>query len=400
MTDGTMFTSARSKMRALGSGTAGAARRSSDLVLHRVLRRAYFWVEHNVDVMFDRLAGIETVSRAHLDELTIDSDNTDFGDDEEIYVAVPVLALKAMDRVLPDEVDDLVFVDLGSGKGRVLVYASGRWFHRIIGVEFAAELHSVASENIERGRHPRQRCADIEVVHGDAVEFEIPDDPCVFFLFNPFERPVLEQVVDNIRVSFERNPRPMYVLYHNPVFAKAFDEIDLFERAWSRTRSRRSECYEVIAYRTRFGHREPTCRTSELTLSRSHRSRCKTDVRRSPMCACSNPLSVRGSRTCSERSGQRCRRERAPRGKHSGMERLAISTTTDVLVCSCVADEDRHGASVVVGSFEVSVRLSSAQQRSERRYSILRDAAGGGSAGRQDEGIRVRCRVAGSSLEM
>ncbi len=251
MTDGTMFTSARSKMRTLGSGTAGAARRSSDLLLRRVLRPAYFWVEHNVDVRFDRLAGIETVSRAHLDELTIDSDNTDFGDDDEIYVAVPVLALKAMDRVLPDEVDDLVFVDLGSGKGRVLVYASGRRFHRIIGVEFAAELHSVASENIERGRHPRQRCADIEVVLGDAVEFEIPDDPCVFFLFNPFERPVLEQVVDNIRVSFERNPRPMYVVYHNPVYASAFDEIALFERAWSRTRSRRSECYEVIAYRIR-----------------------------------------------------------------------------------------------------------------------------------------------------
>lgn len=252
MSDGTRLSSARSRTRTVTSGTAGALRRSSDVLVHRVLRPTYFRIEHAVDVRFDRRAGVETVRRAHLDDLTIEGDNTEFGDDEEIYVAVPVLALGAMKHVLPNEVDDLVFVDLGSGKGRILMYASACPFRRIVGVEFAAELHAAASENVARGRHPRQRCADIEVVHCDAVEFEIPDDPCVFFLFNPFERYVLEQVVDNIRVSYERHPRPMYVVYHNPVHAAAFDECGLFERVWARTRSRRSECYEVVTYRARW----------------------------------------------------------------------------------------------------------------------------------------------------
>jgi hypothetical protein len=240
-----------STMRTVASWAVSALHRSSDVVLHRVVRPAYFRIEHRVDVRFDERARIETVRRAHLGELTIESGNTEFGDDEEIYVAVPVLALGAMDRVLPRELRDFVFVDLGSGKGRVLVYASARPFRRIVGVEFAGELHEIAAANVDTGRHPRRRCADIEVVHRDAVAFDIPDEPCVFFLFNPFERYVLDQVVDNIRASHERNPRPMYVVYHNPVYAAAFEETGLFEEVWSRKRSRRSECYEVIGYRTR-----------------------------------------------------------------------------------------------------------------------------------------------------
>ncbi len=239
-----------SRLRSIASGTAGLVRKSSRELLRRVGRPVYFRIEHRVDIRFDERAGIETVRRAHLDELTVDSDNTDFGDDEEIYVAVPVLALGAMNRVLPDDVGDFVFVDLGSGKGRVLVYASARPFRRIIGVEFASELHETATDNIARGRHPRQRCADIEVLHCDAVDFDIPDDPCVFFLFNPFERHVLERVVANIRSSWERRARPMYVVYHNPVYASVFDDCDVFERVWERPRSRRSECYEVVGYRT------------------------------------------------------------------------------------------------------------------------------------------------------
>ncbi|MFW2333855.1 hypothetical protein [Ilumatobacter sp.] len=111
--------------------------------------------------------------------------------------------------------------------------------------------NEIAPANVDTGRHPRRRCADIEVVHRDAVAFDIPDEPCVFFLFNPFERYVLDQVVDNIRASHERNPRPMYVEYHNTVYAAAFEETGLFEEVWSRKRSRRSECHEVIGYRTR-----------------------------------------------------------------------------------------------------------------------------------------------------
>ena len=227
------------------------ARRVSRLLRERVAQPAFFRFEYAIDRRFDERCGIETVERAHLDDLTIDSANVEFGDDEEIYVAVPVLALGAMRKVLPDDLDRCTFVDFGSGKGRVLLYASQFPFARIVGVEFAEELHRVAERTVAAGRHPKQRCHDVGVLLQDAMEFEIPDGPCVFFLFNPFERYVLERVVGNICASFERSPRPMHVVYHNPRYADVFARSNVFERTWSRPRSRRSECYEVATFRSR-----------------------------------------------------------------------------------------------------------------------------------------------------
>lgn len=216
--------------------------------IQRVALPVFFHVEDRIDRRFDRRANIDTGGRMHLHDLTIESDNTDFGDDELIYFALPILALRSMNAVLPKDVSDVVFVDFGSGKGRVLTYASTMNFKKIIGVEFAAELHERAVANIERSRHPKQQCFDIEVLHIDAVDFAIPDENCVFFLFNPFEADVLRHVVDNIHASHARNPRSMYVVYHNPQYASVFDESPIFERVWSRDRSMRSVCYEVAAY--------------------------------------------------------------------------------------------------------------------------------------------------------
>jgi hypothetical protein len=225
-----------------------AIERVAHVGIQRVALPVFFHIEDRIDRRFDERANIDTGGRMHLDDLTIDSDNTDFGDDELIYFALPILALRSLKSVLPQDLSDYVFVDFGSGKGRVLTYASAMNFKKIIGVEFAAELHERAAENIEHGRHPKQLCSDIEVLHIDAVEFAIPDENCVFFLFNPFEEDVLRRVVDNIQQSFARNPRSMYVVYHNPQYAHVFDESSSFEPEWSRDHSMRSVCYEVAAY--------------------------------------------------------------------------------------------------------------------------------------------------------
>jgi methylase of polypeptide subunit release factors len=43
---------------------------------------------------------------------------------------------------------DFTFIDLGSGKGRALVLALSYPFRRVVGVEFALELHRVAEANL------------------------------------------------------------------------------------------------------------------------------------------------------------------------------------------------------------------------------------------------------------
>ncbi len=63
------------------------------------------------------------------------------------------------------------FIDLGSGKGRVLLIAADYPFRRIVGVELLTELHGVALENLRQYKSNSQKCFDVETICGDARTF-------------------------------------------------------------------------------------------------------------------------------------------------------------------------------------------------------------------------------------
>src|SRR6185436_10035090 len=71
---------------------------------------------------------------------------------------------------------DTVFVDFGSGKGRVLLLAAQFPMKRVVGVEFSPQLCQVARQNIEAFRRSHPRIAPIEVVESDAALYSIKDD--------------------------------------------------------------------------------------------------------------------------------------------------------------------------------------------------------------------------------
>jgi len=122
---------------------------------------------------------------------------------------------------LPIEFDQFTFVDLGSGKGRTLLMASEYPFRRIVGVELLAELHHAAEENIHAYHSTTKRCPQIETVCGDASEFVFPNTPLVLYLFNPLPEAGLRRVIRNLEQSLERSPRPLWVVYHNPLMETA-----------------------------------------------------------------------------------------------------------------------------------------------------------------------------------
>ena len=105
-----------------------------------------------------------------------------------------------------------VFVDYGSGMGRVLVFAARHPFKRVIGVEHSEELNQRARENIERSRS-RLRCQNLEVVTADAREWRVPDDVTVTYFFAPFPTEVFEQVIRQLLASIDRHPRTVRVVY-------------------------------------------------------------------------------------------------------------------------------------------------------------------------------------------
>ena len=120
-------------------------------------------------------------------------------------------------RGLAIDYSQFQFLDLGSGKGRTLLMASEYPFRRILGVEVVPALHRAALENFGKYKSQTQKCFTLESVCGDARDFQFPPEPLVLFLFNPLPEAGLRVVMANLRASLREHPRPVYVVYHNPL---------------------------------------------------------------------------------------------------------------------------------------------------------------------------------------
>ena len=171
--------------------------------------------------LFDWRHGVRTCGDAHLNALTIAGGNADHG---FFYQASHPKFLGEVFGSLKVEYSRYLFVDLGSGMGRVMLVASEFPFRRIVGVEFARELHEIACDNIGRYRSASQKCHDVRSIHQDAVEFAFPALPTVLFMANPFRPAVLVPVLQNLQRSLESDPRDVVLLYTAPLFG------DLVER--------------------------------------------------------------------------------------------------------------------------------------------------------------------------
>jgi len=114
------------------------------------------------------------------------------------------------------------FIDLGSGKGKVLLAAAAFPFAKIVGVEFSAELNAIARENIAKYLD-RLRCQQIELIYADAAEWPFPNGKMIVYLYNPFDSEVLARVLDNLETSLRVHQQEAYVIYVTPTWKEIFD---------------------------------------------------------------------------------------------------------------------------------------------------------------------------------
>lgn len=120
--------------------------------------------------------------------------------------------------------NEFTFLDLGSGKGRALLMASDYPFRRIVGVELLPSLDEIARENLHNYKSNSQRCFALETICADATSFPLPSQPLLMYLFNPFPESGLRHVIANLERSVREHPRPLYVLYHNPLLEHVLTE--------------------------------------------------------------------------------------------------------------------------------------------------------------------------------
>jgi len=132
--------------------------------------------------------------------------------------------MDALQRHADIDLGGFTFIDIGSGKGRVLLMASDHGFRRIVGVELIPALHEIATENLARYQSETQRCFSLESVCCDATEFAFPAEPVVVYIFHSLPEAPLRKMISRLEKSLRESPRAAFVMYHNPVLGHVLAE--------------------------------------------------------------------------------------------------------------------------------------------------------------------------------
>jgi SAM-dependent methyltransferase len=191
----------------------------------RIGRRnqAFLKWKSQADAAFDAFHGTDTGGVDELHKFKVVGANAKYG---HSHIATDPKHFAEMMDGLAIDFAPFTFIDLGSGKGRALILAAAYPFRRIIGVEFAAELHRAAEANVAAFSRNRSPGSPILLVHADVATYEFPNEPLIIFLFNPFSPVIIRRVADRAIASWRVSPRPMIVLYMFPTYLSAFPQSD------------------------------------------------------------------------------------------------------------------------------------------------------------------------------
>jgi hypothetical protein len=168
---------------------------------------------------FDGRRGTDTSGMVMPWEL---KDRVDAPVDSNPYASLTSDRIRALLGAVPVIDGETVLVDLGSGKGRVLMVAQEFPFKRIVGVEWSSELHAIAVRNVAIAAESPESDLRFELLRMDAAAYAFPADPLVVFLFNPFGAATMARVVTSLERSLTGHGRRIFVIYANPLHADLF----------------------------------------------------------------------------------------------------------------------------------------------------------------------------------
>jgi SAM-dependent methyltransferase len=182
-----------------------------------VIRRIY-------NTQIDRMLKVSTF------ENTINtSENISLQSDQLIYLPADYLAIMYLLRPVRFGPTD-VFVDIGSGLGRVLFIAARRPIRRAVGIEFDPPLALQAEQN---ARQLRGAKAPIEIRNQDATVADYSEGT-IFWLYNPFGKATMQIVLERLRQSLIIAPRRITIIYTHPVLATLLDAQSWLKRVGER----------------------------------------------------------------------------------------------------------------------------------------------------------------------
>ena len=211
-------------------GVMGTLTAAPGKIANRLSRSSQPHRQHNPVHPFDAEHGTDTSGLIAAEELK-DSRRRRNIHNTGFYATAPSLFRQAAEK-LPIDHRRFTFIDLGAGKGRVMLLASQLPFKQVLGVELVPELQEIATRNVALFQAPARRCQDVQCILSDVRNFVFPPVPLVIFLWHPFVGPVFEKVMENLKESLSRDPREVYVVYLKPAFESLVAGIPSMKKLW------------------------------------------------------------------------------------------------------------------------------------------------------------------------
>jgi predicted RNA methylase len=154
---------------------------------------------------WDRKHSVDTSGQIDLVNIDVVGPNRDGGYSS---VSTSPSAYAFLSTFFPDNWREFTFVDVGCGKGRVLLLAASQGFDKIMGIEFAPLICQIAEQNLVRfvGRRPTEWA----IINADATEIDLPSGvPLLIYSFNPFDAEIWKRFVPVLLRAREVNKKPL-----------------------------------------------------------------------------------------------------------------------------------------------------------------------------------------------
>lgn len=187
-------------------------------LLHPSTWRA--WRARRAGLAFDRRCGTDTQSVVEVNQLAIPAEAAAHAVQ---YEASTLPKLHRAFRHLDIDPRGYVFIDVGSGKGLVVMEAARRPFKMVVGIEISERLHRTATDNLERLRALHRLAAPVTLLNLDARVFDFPAERQVVYLYNPFDETLLRQLFRRLVTRLEEGAKDIVVIYLNPVHHRVLE---------------------------------------------------------------------------------------------------------------------------------------------------------------------------------
>lgn len=198
------------------------------------------------ELAFDKRFGVQTAGVVETDSLGLPvaaaSHSVEYRPSSEVSTAVALAAL-------PIDRTGFHFVDVGCGRGRVLLIGDMLGFRRVTGVELSPHLAAdarrnlaaVAAQQSSRGLGE----ASIALLEQDATTIALPEESLVIYMYNPFDAEILQRFLVHVERSLEAAPRECWIVYANAIHRDVIDSAT----AWAEHKYG-DEWWGVYRYRT------------------------------------------------------------------------------------------------------------------------------------------------------